>query len=154
MIQGRNRLQPLQGRTQPFDGRLSLGYPDKREFPREISHRPTKVPPFVQQYQIIPSYQRRTLPDGQLAPAFDVLATLWLLDSTMAVANQFIPRESVFFSDTHRRVLVFTLRPIFFLRPLAEIVRTVGSLFFLVWTQLEISLSQPIDEIHGGSPSA
>jgi hypothetical protein len=46
--------------------------------------------------------------------------------------------------------LVFILRPIFFLRPLVEIVRTVGSLFFLVWTQLEISLSQSIDEIHGG----
>jgi hypothetical protein len=45
--------------------------------------------------------------------------------------------------------LVFILRPIFFLRPLVEIVRTVGSLVFLVWTQLEISLSQLIDETRG-----
>jgi hypothetical protein len=45
---------------------------------------------------------------------------------------------------------MFILRPIFFLRSWVEIVRTVGSLFFLVWTQLEISLSQSIDEIHSG----
>jgi hypothetical protein len=44
---------------------------------------------------------------------------------------------------------VFILRHIFFLRLMVEIVRTVGSLFFLVWTQLEISLSQLIDEIRG-----
>jgi hypothetical protein len=33
---------------------------------------------------------------------------------------------------------------------LGEIIRTVGSLFFLVWIQLETSLSQSIDEIHSG----
>jgi hypothetical protein len=32
---------------------------------------------------------------------------------------------------------------------LVEIIKNVSSLFFLVWTQLEISLSQSIDEIHG-----
>jgi hypothetical protein len=46
--------------------------------------------------------------------------------------------------------LVFIFRSIFFLRPLTEIVRTVGSCFFLVWAQLEISLSQLTDEIHAG----
>jgi hypothetical protein len=46
--------------------------------------------------------------------------------------------------------LVFILRAIFCLTPLIEIVRNVGSLFLLVWIQLEISLSQSIDEIHGG----
>jgi hypothetical protein len=45
---------------------------------------------------------------------------------------------------------VFILQPISFLKPLVEIDGTVGSFFFLVWTQLKIPLSQSIDEIHGG----
>jgi hypothetical protein len=46
--------------------------------------------------------------------------------------------------------LVFILPPIFVLGPLLEIVGIVGSLFILVWTQFKTSLSQLIDEIHGG----
>jgi hypothetical protein len=69
----------------------------------------------------------------------------------MVAANQFVPRESDFFSDTHKWVLVSILRPVFFFRLLAEIGRTVRSLFFLVWTQFEVSLSQSFDEIHGGA---